>query len=103
MREGVQEGQFGRGSRRGNSRGQRLHAPTARRTGGATPRFWTPTTPPTDCWPEAPWGGGGGGEAGRGDSGRGPGGAAREGGSLGGGGGCRAPPNSWAVGHAAQL
>ena len=29
--------------------------------GGATPRFWTPTTPPTNCWPEAPWGGGGGG------------------------------------------
>ena len=29
-------------------------------TGGATPRFWTPTTPPTNCWPEAPWGGGGG-------------------------------------------
>ena len=29
--------------------------------GGATPRFWTPTTPPTNCWPEAPCGGGGGG------------------------------------------
>ena len=29
--------------------------------GGATPRFWTPTTPPTNCWPEAPGGGGGGG------------------------------------------
>ena len=29
--------------------------------GGATPRFWTPTTPPTNCWPEAPPGGGGGG------------------------------------------
>ena len=29
--------------------------------GGATPWFWTPTTPPTNCWPEAPWGGGGGG------------------------------------------
>ena len=28
--------------------------------GGATPRFWTPTTPPTNCRPEAPWGGGGG-------------------------------------------
>ena len=30
--------------------------------GGATPRFGTPTTPPpppTNCWPEAPWGGGG--------------------------------------------
>ena len=23
--------------------------------------FWTPTTPPTDYWPESPWGGGGGG------------------------------------------
>ena len=33
-------------------------------TGGATPRFWTPTTPPTNCWPEAPWGGGGGGGGG---------------------------------------
>ena len=32
--------------------------------GGATPRFWTPTTPPTNCWPEAPWGGGGGGGGG---------------------------------------
>ena len=30
--------------------------------GGATPRFWTPTTPPTHCWPEAPCGGGGGGQ-----------------------------------------
>ena len=28
-----------------------------RNPGGATPRFWTPTTPPTNCWPEAPWGG----------------------------------------------
>ena len=28
-------------------------------TGGATPRFWTPTSPPTNCWPETPWGGGG--------------------------------------------
>ena len=26
-----------------------------------TPRLWTPTTPPTNCWPEAPWEGGGGG------------------------------------------
>ena len=25
--------------------------------GGATPRFWTPTTPPTKCWLEAPGGG----------------------------------------------
>ena len=32
--------------------------------GGATPRFWTPTTPPTNCRPEAPWGGGGGGGGG---------------------------------------
>ena len=31
-------------------------------TGGATPRFWTPTTPPTNCWLEAPWGGGGEGQ-----------------------------------------
>ena len=30
-------------------------------TGGAIPRFWTPTTPPTNCWPEAPGGGGIGG------------------------------------------
>ena len=30
-------------------------------TGGATPRSWTPTTPPTNCWPKAPRGGGGGG------------------------------------------
>ena len=31
-------------------------------TGGATTRFWTPTTRPTNCRPEAPvWGGGGGG------------------------------------------
>ena len=29
--------------------------------GGATPRVWTPTIPtPTNRWPEAPWGGGGG-------------------------------------------
>ena len=34
--------------------------------GGATPRFWTPTTPPTNCRPEAPWGGGGGGGLGGG-------------------------------------
>ena len=36
-----------------------LHKPCY--PGGATPRFWTPTTPPTNCRPEAPWGGGGGG------------------------------------------
>ena len=61
--------------------------------GGATPRFWTPTTPPTNCWLEAPWGGGGGGAPGgcRG----GVGGAAGEGGSRGGGGG---PLNSWVCG-----
>ena len=29
--------------------------------GQATPRFWMPTTPPTNRWPEAPFGGGGGG------------------------------------------
>ena len=29
-------------------------APAAPRGGGggATPRFWMPTTPPTNCWPE---------------------------------------------------
>ena len=33
--------------------------------GGANPRFRTPTTPPpTNCWPEAPWGGGGSGGGG---------------------------------------
>ena len=44
--------------------------------GGATPRFGTPTTPPTNCWPEAPGGGGDwrgdGGGSRRGDRG-GPG------------------------------
>ena len=39
--------------------------------GGATPRFWTPTTPPTNCWPEAPWGGGGVGGGGVGGGGGG--------------------------------
>ena len=29
---------------------------------GATPWFRTPTTPPTNCWPEAPGGGGDGGD-----------------------------------------
>ena len=63
--------------------------------GGATPRFWTPTTPPTNCWPEAPWGGGGGGAleggfregqwGGRSRRGLGGGGGLREG-RLGGGG-----------------
>ena len=38
--------------------------------GGATPQFCTPTTPPFNCWPEAPWGGGGVG-SGRGDRGGG--------------------------------
>ena len=36
------------------------------RHGEATPRFWTPTTPPTNCWPEAPCGGGRGGGGGGG-------------------------------------
>ena len=56
--------------------------------GGATPRFWTPTTPPTNCWPEAPGGGGGGGhwrgELGGGGLGGAWGGGVREG-RLGGG------------------
>ena len=40
--------------------------------GGVTPRFWTPTTPPTNCRPKAPLGGGGGGGGlGGGGSGRG--------------------------------
>ena len=49
-------------------------APGPGHGGGATPRFWTPTTPPTNCWPEAPWGG----------LGRGIGGGV-QGGQLGGG------------------
>ena len=49
--------------------------------GGATPRFWTPTTPPTNCWPEAPLGGwGGGGASEGGGSGRAKGGGYRRGG-----------------------
>ena len=52
--------------------------------GGATPRFWTPTTPPTNCWPEAPWGGGGRGGIGGGGKGGAIGGGSRRG--LGGGG-----------------
>ena len=53
--------------------------------GGATPRFWTPTSPPTNCWPEAPWGGGSGRRNGGGGIGGagGGGGAPRE--SVGGG------------------
>ena len=39
--------------------------------GGATPRFWKPTTLPTNCWPEAPRGEGGGGGGGGGGIGRG--------------------------------
>ena len=31
--------------------------------GGATPRFWMPTTPPTNCW-RGPLGGGGAWEGG---------------------------------------
>ena len=65
--------------------------------GGATPRFWTPTTPPTNCWPEAPWvvGGGaaleGGFREGRmgGGSRGGAGGGGGLGGSVGRGGGSR--------------
>ena len=60
-------------------------------TGGATPRFWTPTTPPTSCWSEAPFGGGGGiaggvhsGRMGGGSS-RGWGGGGLREGRLGGG------------------
>ena len=55
---------------------------------GGGGRFWTPTTPPTDCWPEAPWGGGGG-------SAREAGGGGGECSSPGVGAGGRAPPNSW--------
>ena len=60
-------------------------------TGGATPRFWTPTTPPTNCWLEAPWGGGGaleGGGSGRANGGgyRRAGGGGAPGGSVGEGG-----------------
>ena len=56
--------------------------------GGAPPRFWTPTTSPTNCWPEAPWGGGGGGWGGGNGGGGGLGGAmggGAPGGSVGGG------------------
>ena len=41
-------------------------------TGGGgrrTPRFWMPTTPPTNCWPEAPLGGRGGSRRGKGGGG----------------------------------
>ena len=57
------------------------------RGGGATPQFWTPTTPPTNCWPEAPWGGHWRGGSGRG--GGGGGGSRRGWGGGGGGGGLR--------------
>ena len=50
--------------------------------GAATPGFWTPTTPPTNRWPETPWGGGG---LGGGVLGGAMGGGVREG-WLGGGG-----------------
>ena len=50
--------------------------------GGATPRFWTPTPPPTNCWPGALGGGGGGGGIGGGVQG-----GAMGGGGLGGAGG----------------
>ena len=62
---------------------------------GATPRFWVPTTPPTNCWPEAPLGGGilGGAPWGGGGSGGRWGGRFPKG-----GGGFQAPPNSWLCG-----
>ena len=66
------------------------------RTGGATPRFWTPTTPPTNRWPEAPWGGGGGGGGGGGASEGGVQGGRRGGGIGGAGGG--APGGSVGMG-----
>ena len=68
-------------------------------TGGATPRSWTPTTPPTNCWPKAPRGGGGGGG---GLEGGGSGRGAGEGGSRGsrGGGGVG---HLRTVGYAAQV
>ena len=58
--------------------------------GGATPRFWTPTTPPTNCRSEAPWGGGGG--LGGGGLGGAPGRA------VPGGGGGRFPGFPWGGG-----
>ena len=66
------------------------HTRTVQSTGGATHRFWTPTTPPTNCWPEAPWGGGdlrGGFREGEGGGGyrRGWRGGGAPGGSVGGG------------------
>ena len=61
--------------------------------GGGTPRFWTPPTPQTNCWP---LGGLGGEILG------GPGGGGRRGGCWGvrftKGGGGQAPPNSWVCG-----
>ena len=70
-------------------------------TGGATPRSWTPSNPPTNCWPKAPRGGGGGG-AWRGGLGGAPGRAVPGGGGVPGvpvgRGRCRAPPNSWVCG-----
>ena len=62
--------------------------------GGATPRSWTPTTPPTNCWPKAPRGGGG---AWRGGS------RAGEGGSRGGGGVPRVPVGGGVSGTSEQL
>ena len=86
-----------------------MHRAHGQGPGGATPRFWTPTTPPTNCRPEAPWGGGGGGGGGGARRGGvwegvgfwegGGGWEGRRGGRFpGGGGGCRAPPNSWVCG-----
>ena len=66
------------------------HGGGVRGGGGGTPRFWTPTTPPTNCWPEATWGGGGsgGGVQGGANGGRlgGAWGGGAPGGSVGGGG-----------------
>ena len=76
--------------------------------GGATPRSWTPTTPPTNCWPKAPGGGGGGGGGGLGGGALGgaPGRAVPGGGGgvpgvpVGGGGGVG---HLRTVGYAAQV
>ena len=78
-------------------------AQDVRNPGEATPQFWTPTAAPTNCRPEAPWGGGSrrGGGLGKqgvlgGDGfGRGTG----EGGSRGGGG----VGHLRTVGYAAQV
>ena len=74
--------------------------------GGATPRFWTPTTPQLTVGRRPLWRGGGGGGGGLGGGGGGwEGMGFWEGVVLVGapgrgvhGGGCRAPPNSWVCG-----